>query len=194
MSKERKSKLDKHVATILAMNDENTPLKEIAAWLEKAGTHASEAALSRFLEKKRRRRLQGALLQAIASGSNQSREVQKALARNPAPDVEMLVQLHRSLIVHLAYLASKYGEDNVDKELLKLTASMTKTVLEEAVAKKNAEFQSQRISLKDRQVTIQEKKAAAFDRMHEVAREGTKTDGGLSDDQIKQIERELNLL
>lgn len=102
------------------------------------------------------------MLSQIASGARQHHEVQKSFEKNPAPELETLIKLHRVLIMQLSTQAVE------DPELLKLTDQLTRTVMEFISGQTKHGLEQQKISLAERRVSLLEKKAAAFDAAKEV--------------------------
>lgn len=151
MPKEYKSKLDQYAATLLVMGDEKKTLDEMIAWLKEEGVTVAKSTLSEFLDRRRQLRLQSQLLQSIALGAEKCKEVEAEFGRNPAPEFETLVKLHRVLILNLT---TRANQDPVEYAgLLKLAGVMTDTVLNAMSAKTKAAF-------KERQISLAERKAA----------------------------------
>ena len=124
MSKQRESKLDQYADVLMAMDAEKKTIPEILTWLKQEGVTVSGSTVSRFLELQRRLRLQQALLEQIASGAVQCKEVEKQFGENPAPAMETLIKLHRVLIMKLSTAG------NVDPDYLKLADQLTRTAME----------------------------------------------------------------
>ena len=141
MSKQRESKLDQHAATLAEMELAKKTLAEMVAWLKEEGITCSLSTLSRFLESQRSRRLQSSLLAQIASGAQQCKEVEKEFGKNPAPELETLIKLHRVLILNLT------TQGNADPELLKLADQLTRTALEFVSGRTKAAFKERELTL-----------------------------------------------
>ena len=122
--KQRESKLDIHAATLADMEVQKKTLDEMLAWLREEGVTCSPSTLSRFLESQRQSRLQDKLLAQIASGARQCKEVEKQFGKNPAPELDTLIKLHRVLILQLS------TQGNADPEFLKLADQLMRTALE----------------------------------------------------------------
>ncbi|MDE2102215.1 MAG: hypothetical protein KGL39_33525 [Patescibacteria group bacterium] len=162
------------------MDDEKKTLDEIQSWLKAEGCTVSLAGLSRWLESARQRRLQSRLLSDIASGARQSQQVERAFSKNPAPEFETLIKLHRVLTLQL----STQGRAN--PELLPLADQFTKTILAAISAKSKADLESRKLGLQERRVSLLEKKAAAFDAAKKVL-----TDADLSAEEREQRIKEI---
>ena len=147
MSKQKKSKLDQYAVTLLEMDDAKKTLPEMLAWLKEEGVSVAPSTLSVYLESARRSRLQKKLLGQITTGAKQCREVEAEFAKNPAPELETLIKLHRVLILQLS------TQGNAAPEFLKLSDQLTNTVLNCISAQTKARF-------KEREVSLAEAKAA----------------------------------
>ena len=124
MNKQKKSKLDQFAGTLADMDAAKKTIAEIQAWLKDEGCVVSTGAISNYLSSLRQARLQSALLGQIAAGANQVREVEKQFSKNPAPELETLIKLHRVLIMKLSTAG------NADPEFLKLADQLMRTAME----------------------------------------------------------------
>lgn len=122
--KARKSKLDQYAETLLAMDDDKKSLVEIQGWLKAEGVTVASSSLSRYLESLRQSRLESELLGQIASGARQCQEVEKQFGKNPAPELETLIKLHRVLILQMS------TQGKTDPEYLKLSDQLLRTAME----------------------------------------------------------------
>ena len=147
MSKEKPSKLDPFAETLQALEVEGKTLADMVAWLKQEGITAAPSTISDYLASLRDARSRSQLLQRITTGSRQCKEVEAELAKNPAPELETLVKLHRVLILHLS------TQGNADPEMLKLADQMTNTVLNCISARTKAAH-------KEREVALAEQKHA----------------------------------
>lgn len=123
MSKNKPSKLDQYAETLLAMDDARKTLADMQAWLKEEGCTVSLGALSNFLSSQRESRLQEMLLQQIATGARQCKEVEAQLSKNPAPETETLIKLVRVLIMKFSTAT------NVTPEMSELVFNMLKPVI-----------------------------------------------------------------
>jgi hypothetical protein len=184
MSKQRESKLDQFAKPLADMEAECKTLAEMLAWLKEEGVRCSASTLSRFLESQRQSRLQDRLLDRIASGARQVQAVEKSFGKNPPPELETLIKLQRVLILNLSTQA------NADPELMKLVASSFGAVMEsERLRIKRGE-----LDLNTRKVKLMEKKAEAYDRAQAALTQAKNSKGGITQETLNRIERELNLL
>jgi hypothetical protein len=145
MPKQKKSKLDQYAVTLLEMDAAKKTLPEILAWLKEEGVSVAPSTLSVYLESARSARLKQKLLGQITSGARQCREVEQEFAKNPAPELETLIKLHRVLILQLS------TQGNTDPEFLKLSDQLTNTVLSCLSAQTKAAFKEREIFLKETQ-------------------------------------------
>ena len=147
MAKDTKSKLDQFADTLAAMEAEKKTLAEMLAWLKEEGCVVSLSTLSRFLQSQRSARRQQSVLDKISEGAAQIKRVQAAFAANPAPEMETLIDLHKTLVHHLITDA----ED--DPELLKLADQLAITAIQYVSGKTKA-------AQKERQLALAEPKFA----------------------------------
>jgi|SRR5579859_3330813 len=139
--KERKSKLDPYAKTLQAMDEEKKTLEEIQAWLKEEGVTVVSSTLSRFLESLRQARLQKQLLAQISTGARQCREVEKQFGKNPAPELETLIKLHRVLILQLS------TQGNADPKFLALANNLLQTAMEYTSGQTKARFKERELKL-----------------------------------------------
>jgi hypothetical protein len=151
MPKEQKSKLDQYAETLLVMEESGKTLDRMVEWLREEGLTIDASTVSRYLAKLRQQRAQESLLSSIVSGADQCRRVESEFARNPAPELETLVKLHRVLILNMTTQAARDPKEFAP--LLSLANSMTATVMEMLSGQTKAAF-------KEREVSLAERKAA----------------------------------
>ena len=185
--KARESKLDVHAASLADMEAQKKTLDEMLAWLREEGVTCSASTLSRFLEGQRQARLQERLLAQIASGARQVQDVEKQFGKNPAPELETLVKLHRVLIMQLSTLGT------ADPEFLKLADTMLRTAMDFTSGKTKAAQKEIELGQGERKLTLQEKKAAAYDRAQAALTEARNSKGGITPETLRKIETELKL-
>lgn len=143
----KKSQLDKFATTLLEKRDEGVSLEDMQAWLKGEGLVVGRSTVGDFILQLEQRRSRERLLGQIVTGANQVREVEQQFAKNPAPELETLIKLHRVLILQLA------TDGNANPESVKLSDQLTNTVLQALSAQTKAHF-------KEREVTLAEQKAA----------------------------------
>lgn len=124
--KPRKSKLDEHADQIAGWYRDEPQLKlaDCSARLASLGCSVSPGRLSEYLAARRAESLQRSLLAGIATGSQMARQIDDAFAKNPPPELKLLVGLVKSLVINLNV------EGQADPALLDVANSMLKTVLE----------------------------------------------------------------
>ena len=147
MGKIRKSKLDRFEAQLLEMDTAHKTLVEMRAWLAGQSCKISGHGLSHFLTSARSRADQERWLKRVTSASAQCQELDKAFAKNPAPKLEMLIKLFKTLIMRLTLKGAEAPE------LLSLANRLTSTVCDFVSEQTKAAF-------KEREVRIQEEKFA----------------------------------
>src|ERR1039458_9262786 len=124
MSKHHASKLDQFAEPLLEMDDQKKTIAEIQAWLKAEGVTVSTGRISGFLSALRQSRLEAQLLGRIASGARQVSAVEQQFGKNPAPELETLIKLHRVLILQLS------TQGNANPEFLKLADQLMRTAME----------------------------------------------------------------
>jgi DNA-binding phage protein len=156
--KARQSKLDRFAEQLAELEAERKTLAEMQAWLKEEGCAVSLGRLSEFLDAQRSSRQQERLLAQIASGARQCQEVESALEKNSAPELDTLIKLHRVLILKLS------TEGNVDAEQLELVNRMMREVIKFA----RLEQLAQQNRIEERKLKLLEEKAAQLDKAKEV--------------------------
>lgn len=155
--KSRESKLDRYAEQLDELEAEKKTLAEMQAWLKAEGCEVSLGRLSAFLASRRQERLHQQLFGLIATGARMNKELDAAFTANPAPDIEQLIRVTKTLISSLQV----QGQANPD--LLTLANAMQKTVLDYASGKTRAELEERKLGIQERRVVLLEQKAAAFD-------------------------------
>jgi hypothetical protein len=124
------------------------------------------------------RRLQEDLLEQIALAARHCRELEARFAEHPAPALETIIKLHRTLVFSLCVRAD--GEP----ELAKLLKDLMKSVMDYAqLEEKRRQRDLAEQKYRDQ---VEAQKAAR-------AREGQPGGGALTPETLGKIERELNL-
>jgi len=181
--KARPSKLDQFAGQLADLDAEKKTLADICEWLAAEGCKVSPSRVSEYLERLRSERREAAILSQITNGARQSAEVEKQFHKNPAPQLETIIKLHRVMIMQLA----TRSVDNPD--LIEITNSLTKTVMDFVSGQTKAEIEKAKISQGERKLVLLERKAAAFDQVKQAV-----NSGGLTPETLTKIERELKLL
>ena len=150
------------------------------AWLKAEGVSVATSTLSSFMSSQRDRRCQETLLQQIASGAEQVKEVEAQFGKSPAPELETLIKLHRVLILQLS------TQGNADPEFLRLADQLMRTAMEFVSGQTKARQKETELQQSERKLVLIEKKAAAFD-----SAKGVMEDKELSDEQKRARMHEL---
>lgn len=174
--KHRKNKLDPFAARLEQWEAEDKTLAEMQAALKQDGLTISTGSLSLYLSAQREARLQERLFDMIATGGRMNADLDKAFARNPAPEIARLNQVVKTLVMSLQV------QGTANPELLELATQLYRTVLE--FAKLEAKQRDQ--SLAERRVELLEKKAAQSD-----ATEKVLSDAELTPEQREQRIKEI---
>jgi len=155
VSKRINSKLDAYAARLeqlLNPVDEGgagMTLQKAQESLKEDGISVALSTLSQWWSARRGRMMEERLLDRIASGAAQCREVEAELADNPAPELKTLIGLHRVLILKLA------TEGNADAEKLELVNRMMREVQKYA----RLEQLQEQNRMEDRKLKLLERKA-----------------------------------
>jgi hypothetical protein len=168
-TKKRASKLDQYATVLAEMEAAGKTLVDMQAWLKQEGCTAALGSISAFLSHQRSQRLQSSLLQQIASGAQQCKEVEKQFGSNPAPEVDTLIKLHRVLILNLT------TQGNANPELLDQVNALMKPVLDFA-----------KLNLKREELDLSKEK---FEHLKAMADKGERTDKVLSDAELTPEQR-----
>jgi hypothetical protein len=149
MSKKIESKLDRYADALLEMESAKPPqtLADMQKWLAAEGVTVVQSTISRFLESLRSSRAQERLLELVTSGTERCTQVDEAFAENPAPELESLIKLFKTLIFDLTTKGA------VQPEMLTLANNLTITVCGYLSGLTKAAF-------KERELTIEEQKFA----------------------------------
>jgi len=168
MAKKIQSKLDPYAEPLAAMEEEIPPktLAEMQAWLAGQEVAVSVSAIGRFLEARRSERAHERALRLVVNGSKEGKELNRAFAKHPEPQLELIIRLSKVLILQLA------TEGVADRKLLRLSDRLSRTAIEFIKAGTHARFREIELSHAERRLKISEEKAAAFDQARDV-REST---------------------
>lgn len=178
--KSRPSKLDQFAAQLADMDTEKKTLAQMCEWLAAEGCKVSVSRVSDYLERLRSSRREAAILSQITNGARQSAEVEAQFNKNPAPQLDTIIKLHRVMIMQLA-------TKSVDNpELIEVANTMTKTVMDFVSAQTKADIEKQKLAQSERKLVLLEKKAAQADATDKVL-----TDAELTPEQRAQRIKEI---
>jgi len=179
MNKARPNKLDPFAERLDAWSAEGRTLAQMREELRKDGCTVAISQIGDYLARRRQSALEERLLGQIASGARQCREVEAQFAKDPAPEFETLIRLHRVLILRLS------TESTGNPELLELVNRMMKPVVQFA-----------RLQQLDKQISLDRAKfefdaaKACLARLPEL--KAISTDKGLTQaQQVEQIRLKL---
>lgn len=119
-----KSKLDPFKERIRDWQAEGKNQIEIRAALAQDGCSISAGRLSVFLSAEHEKDLQEKLFGLIATGGQMNRELDSAFEKNPAPDIERLIAVTKTLVMSLQI------KGNADPSLLDIADRQLRTVLD----------------------------------------------------------------
>ncbi len=180
MSKPKSSKLDQFAETLADMEKQNRTLAQMVEWLRGEGVTVSTSRLSDFLSDLRQEKVEQQLFGLIGSGARMNRELDKAYQENPAPDIDQLIRVTKSLVMSLQVKGA------ADPTMLGLANNMQRTVLDYTSGKAKFALEERKLDQQDRKIVLLEKKAAAFD-----TAKGILENKELTEDQRKARMREV---
>lgn len=179
--KTRPSKLDAHAERLEEWFLGGKTLAEAQEQLRQDGCAVSLGRLSQWWSSRQSAIQEEQLLQQIASGANQCREVEEAFGDHPAPEMETIIKLQRVLILKISTQA------NVDPQMLDLVGRLTKPAMDYA-----------KLMAKQREMDLSEQKyrdqVAERRRAIEAEISKAKGSGGITAETMGRIEAELRLL
>jgi DNA-binding phage protein len=180
MAKSRPNKLDPFAERLREWTAEGKTLKQMQDALREDGCACSLSSLSDFLARRRQASLEEAMFAQIASGGAMNRQLDSAFKENPAPDIERLIQVTKTLVMSLQV------KGVADPRLLSLANAMQQTVLNYVSGRTKAELEARKLEQGERKLAILEAKAKQAD-----AAKGLLEDGELSATQRESRMREL---
>ena len=182
MSQEKDSKLERYSEQLEEWFElDGIALREAQKRLAELGCKVGLSSLSRWWNDRKATRSEAQFLAMVKRGARQCRLLEKALADGGAPELELLIKLHRSLILNL----STQGEKAPN--LLRLAAELMKPVLGWASLQEKRRIRELAEQKYRDQVAAQK---AAIERAINAA----KASGGISQETLEHVERELKLL
>jgi hypothetical protein len=157
MSKQKASKLDPYAESLRGLDKEGKTLAEMQEWLKAEGVTVSSGRLSEFLESLRQAEDEQRIFGLIASGGRMNSELDKAYEENPAPGIDRLITVTKSLVMSLQVKGA------ADPKLLSLANSMQQTVLNYTTGVTKAALEQQKLSIAERKLKLLETKAQQAD-------------------------------
>ena len=130
-------------------------------------------------------KLEDRLFSTIATGGRMNKELDAAFAKNPEPGIEQLIRISKTLIMSLQVQGA------TDPEMLKLANSMQQTVLNYLSGQTKAQLEERKLNLSESKYRDQ---VAERKRALEATLKAAKSTGGISDETLEKIEKELKLL
>jgi hypothetical protein len=146
------------------------------------GCEVSVSCLSRWWNDHKARRLEEQLFALIAGGAKQCRKLEEAVANGNTPELELLIQIHRSLILNLCAKGCEEAP-----HWLRLATDLMKPVLGWASLQEKRRIRELNEQKYRDQVAAQK---AAIERELNAA----KASGGINPQTLERVERELKLL
>jgi hypothetical protein len=178
--KARKSKLDPFAELLDDLELKGENLASMAATLAQRGCTVSLARLSDFLSSRRDGRREAQLFNLVLSGGRMNAELDAAFARNPAPSIEQLIKVTKTLI------GSLQVQGVANPEMLSLANSMQATVLNFVSGQTRAEIEKQKLEISREKLDLLKRQAAQAE-----ATESTLANAAMTDEQRAQRIKEI---
>ncbi|HEV2693917.1 MAG TPA: hypothetical protein VG347_13570 [Verrucomicrobiae bacterium] len=144
-----RSKLDPFTNELLQMDQDKTTFDKMLEWLIGQRIKCSRNALHHFITTRRTAREHNHLLEHLAKVTAKSHVVVSHLAKNPAPQLDTIMQLLRVVATQLT------AEATIDTDLIKLANQLTHTTL-------NFELIRLKTKLVERNLVLAEEKHAEW--------------------------------
>lgn len=168
--------MDPYAARLDEWEREGKTLAQMQVALVEDGCRVALSSLSAFLARKRQEVAEQEMFAVIASGGKMNRELDAAFEANPAPEVERLIDISKTLIMSLQV------NGRANPKLLALANGMQQTVLDYVSGKTRAALDGERLKQGERKLKLLEEAAERASRTEAVL------DSNLSsDDQAKRI-------
>jgi len=182
MRREKQSKLDDYTEQLEQwLGEEQMTLSEAQQRLETMGCVVSLGGLSQWRRSRAWEQTREQLLDQIAEGARHCQQVEKEFGKNPPPELETLIKLHRLTILQLS------AQKNADRETISQISALMRPVMDWARLEEKR---------KDRELAEQKYRDEVEAQKSEAERKDRETnkEGGLSPETLEKIERELKLM
>ena len=130
--------LQRHCKTLVEMKDSGKKYIEMVRWLRANGVKCLSNDLIQFFKELR---LRQKLLKGIGNAADLCKVVKREFGKNPAPDLQILMKLHRTLIFQI------YTQEEVSHESMKLADQMTRTAVRFAHGRAQIKLMKRRLIL-----------------------------------------------
>jgi hypothetical protein len=160
MSKGTPSKLDRFTERLDEWFFYTAPAKTLAfaqEELRKDGCSVSVSQLSRWWQARQSQLAEEKLLNQITSGAQQVKQVRDEFSENAPPDLRMLIDLHRVLVLQMSTQAA------TNPEMIKLADQGLRTVMEFVSGETKARLKERELEQNDRRIKLLEEKAKQAD-------------------------------
>lgn len=142
MSKSQKSKLDPFAERLDEwLGLEKRTLADVQAALAQDGCSVSLSRLSVWWEARQQELAEQRLLSEIVNGAERVKKVRTEFSENAPPDLQMLIDLHRVLILQMSTQAAS------NPDLIKLADQGLRTVMEFVTAQTRAKHKDRELAL-----------------------------------------------
>ena len=150
--KARPNKLDPFASRLREWVAEGKTLAQMQAALLEDGCRVALSSISDFLARQRQAEAEERMFGVIASGGAMNRKLDAAYQENPAPELDRLIELTKSLTMSLQV----HGAAN--PKLLSIAQGFLSTVVDYVSGKTRAEFERERLSQGGRKLALLEQK------------------------------------
>ncbi len=120
----RPSKLERYTRLLLEWKAKGVSSKEMQERLAKKGCQVTQVGVCAWFRCRQDREERGKILELIANGGEMNREMDRAYARDPAPEVERLIELTKTMVMELQVKGAS------DPSLLGMADRMQRTVVD----------------------------------------------------------------
>jgi len=150
--KSRPNKLDPFATRLDEWEREGKTLAQMQAGLLEDGCRVALSSISEFLTRKREERAEQEMFSLIASGGKMNRELDAAFTANPAPELNRLIEISKSLVMSLQV------NGKANPKLLQLANNTLAMVLDYASGQTKAAVDKEKLSQGDRRLKVLESK------------------------------------
>ena len=182
MDKRKQSKLARHTEQLDEwFGKEELTLAAVRERLAQAGCSVSLARLSDWRINRDWERRREQVLNQIAAGARHCGQLEEQFGKNPPPELEILIKLHRVIILQLS------AQMHSNPDAVRSVTTLMKPVMDWARLEEKR---------KDRELAEQKYRDEVEAQKSEAEREDREAnkEGGLSPETLEKIERELKLM
>jgi hypothetical protein len=180
-----RNKLDPFAERLVEWRAEGLTLAKMREQLALDGCVVGISSISDYCLRLEREAQEKELFATIATGGRMNRELDAAFAKDPAPEIEQLIRVSKTLIMSLQV------QGVANPKLLALANSMQETVLTYLSGRTKAELEARKLELSESKYRDQ---VAERKRALQAEVDKAKSSGGITPETLEKIEAELKLL